>query len=54
LTRELARVVRGAADARDVLLRFESARSYEDVTVTDEMKQDLKVMLDALDAIHRP
>jgi hypothetical protein len=54
LTRELARVVRGAADARDVLLRFESARSYDDVTVTDEMKQDLRVMLDALDAINRP
>jgi hypothetical protein len=54
LTRELARVVRGAADARDVLLRFESARSYEDVTVTEQMKQDLRVMLDALDAINRP
>jgi hypothetical protein len=54
LTRELARAVRGAADARDVLLRFESARSYEDVTVTEEMKQDLRVMLDALDAINRP
>ena len=54
LTRELARVVRQAADARDALLRFESARSYEDVTITEDTKQDLRVLLDALDAIHRP
>lgn len=54
LTRELARVVRRAADGRDVLLRFESERSYEDVTVTEDMKQDLRGMLDALDAINRP
>jgi hypothetical protein len=54
LTRELARVVRRAADARDVLLRFESERSYEDVAVSEDMKQDLRVMLDALDAINRP
>jgi hypothetical protein len=54
LTRELARVVMRAAEARDALLRFESGAAYEDVVVTDDMKQDLRVMLDALDAIHRP
>lgn len=53
-TRALARVVARAIDARDTLLRFESAKGYEDVVVTDEMKQDLRVMLDALDAINRP
>lgn len=54
LTRELARVVRRAAEARDTRLRFEAPRHYEDVIVTDDMKQDLRVMLDALDAINRP
>lgn len=53
-TRALARVVVRAIDARDTLLRFESAKGYEDVVVTDEMKQDLRVMIDALDAINRP
>jgi hypothetical protein len=54
LTRSLARAVRRAADARDAVVRFEGARDYEDVVVTDEMKQDLRIMLDALDAINRP
>jgi hypothetical protein len=54
LSRELARVVKRAADARDALLRFEAERRYEDVVLTDDMKQDLRVMLDALDAINRP
>lgn len=54
LTRELARVVMRTAEARDALLRFEAGAAYEDVVLTDDMKQDLRVMLDALDAIHRP
>lgn len=54
LTRELARVVKRAIEARETLLRFEAANGYEDVVVTDEMKQELRVMLDALDAINRP
>ena len=53
-TRSLARVVKRAIDARDTLLRFESATGYEDVVVSDEMKQDLRVMIEALDAINRP
>jgi len=53
-TRALARVVRRAIEARDTLLRFESAKGYEDVVVTDELKQELRVMIDALDAINRP
>ena len=54
LTRELARVVMRTAEARDALLRFEAGTAYEDVVLTDDMKQALRVMLDALDAIHRP
>jgi hypothetical protein len=54
LTRELARVVMRTAEARDALLRFEAGAAYEDVVLTEDMKQDLRVMLDALDAIHRP
>jgi len=53
-TRALARVVRRAIEARDTLLRFESAKGYEDVAITDELKQELRVMIDALDAINRP
>lgn len=53
-TRALARVVARAIDAHDTLFRFEGANGYEDVVVTDEMKQDLRVMIDALDAINRP
>lgn len=54
LSRALARVVARAIDAHDTVLRFEGASGYEDVVVTDEMKQDLRVMIDALDAINRP
>jgi hypothetical protein len=54
LTRELARVVMRTVEARDALLRFEAGAAYEDVVLTDDMKQDLRAMLDALDAIQRP
>jgi hypothetical protein len=54
LSRSLVRAVRQALDARDTVLRFEAANDYQDVVVTDEMKHDLRVMLDALDAINRP
>jgi len=54
LSRALVRVVTRAIDAHDTVLRFEGANGYEDVVVTDEMKQDLRVMIDALDAINRP
>jgi hypothetical protein len=54
LTRELARVVKRTAEARDALLRFEAGRDYEDVVLTEDMRQDLRVMVDALDAINRP
>jgi hypothetical protein len=53
LTRSLARVVQQAITARDTVLRFEGARDYQDVVVTEEMKQDLRMLLDALDAINR-
>lgn len=54
VTRSLARVVQQAAAARDAVLRFEGARDYQDVVITDAMKQDLRVVLDALDAISCP
>jgi hypothetical protein len=54
LGRELARVVKRTAEARDALLRFEAGHDFEDVVLTEDMKQDLRVMLDALDAINRP
>jgi hypothetical protein len=53
LGRELVRVVQQAIAARDAVLRFEGARGYQDVIVTDEMKHDLRVLLDALEAINR-
>ncbi len=54
LSRALLRVVARAIDAHETIVRFEGAAGYEDVVVTGEMKQDLRVMLDALDAIQRP
>jgi hypothetical protein len=54
LSRELARVVKRAAESRDALLRFEAGGDYEDVVLTEDMRQDLRVMIDALDAINRP
>lgn len=54
LTRSLLRVVQQAIAAQDTVLRFEGAHGYEDVVVGDDMKQDLRAMLDALDAIGRP
>ena len=54
VTRSLVRVVRRALEAHDTLLRFESARGYEDVAIGDDHKQELRALLDALDAINRP
>jgi hypothetical protein len=53
-TRELARQLRRALDARDTWLRFESAASYDDSAVGEDVKQDLRAMLDALEALSRP
>ncbi len=49
-TRTLARVVRRTIEARDALLRFEGPTRYEDVALADDLKQELQVMLDALEA----
>lgn len=54
MSRSLVRTIEEALAARVTVLRFEGARTYEDVIVTDDMKQDLRAMLDALDAINRP
>lgn len=53
-TRTIAGVVRRVIESRDALLRFESATGYEDVAISDELKQDLRTMLDALDALSSP
>jgi hypothetical protein len=50
-TRTIAGVVRRVIDARDALLRFEGAAGYEDVAISDELKQELRTMLDALDTL---
>lgn len=50
-TRTVAGVARRVIEARDTLLRFERATGYEDVAIGDELKQELRTMLDALDGL---
>lgn len=44
----LARVVRRMLDEPDASIRFETASGYDEVILTDETKQDIRVLLDAL------
>lgn len=44
----LARVVRRMLDEPDASIRFETATGYDEVIVTEQTKQDIRVMLDAL------
>jgi hypothetical protein len=53
-TRALQGIVRKIIESRDVIIRFEGPKSHADLIVTDEMKHDLKLMLDALAAIKIP
>ena len=53
-TRTLQGIVRKMVDAKEVIVRFEGAKTHADLIVTDEMKQDLRLMLDALAAIKIP
>jgi hypothetical protein len=53
-TRSMQIIVRKMIDAKDVIVRFEGPRSHADLVVTDEMKHDLKLMMDALTAIRIP
>jgi hypothetical protein len=53
-TRTLQGIVRKMIESRDVIIRFEGPKTHADLIVTDEMKHDLKLMLDALAAIKIP
>ena len=41
-------------ESKDVIVRFENPHSHADLVVTDEMKHDLKLMMEALAAIKIP
>jgi hypothetical protein len=53
-TKSLQPIVRKIIESKDVIVRFEGRQSHADLVVTDEMKQDLKLMMDALAAIKLP
>jgi hypothetical protein len=53
-TKNMQGIVRKMIEAKDVIVRFEGPRSHADLVVTDEMKHDLKLMMDALAAIRIP
>jgi len=50
-TRALARVIRTVLDADEAILRFESGAGSEDVVITEDMKQDLRVLAEISDAL---
>jgi hypothetical protein len=50
-TRALASVIRTVLDADEPILRFESAAGSEDVVITEDMKQDLRVLAELSDAL---
>jgi hypothetical protein len=51
-TRALARVIRTAIDADEAILRFESSAGSEDIVITEDMKQDLRVLSELADALN--
>ncbi|HEY0987299.1 MAG TPA: hypothetical protein VGD80_09625 [Kofleriaceae bacterium] len=53
-TRNMQGIVRKMIESKDVIVRFEGPRSHADLVVTDEMKHDLKLMMEALAAIKIP
>ena len=53
-TRNMQTIVRKIIESKDVIVRFEGPRSHADLVVTEEMKHDLKLMMDALAAIRIP
>lgn len=53
-TRPLQGILRKIIDAKEVIVRFEGPKTHADLIVTDEMKQDLRLMMDALAAIKIP
>jgi hypothetical protein len=53
-TKILQPVIRHLIDSRDVTVRFEGRGGHADLAVTDDMKHDLKLMMDALTALNLP
>lgn len=51
-TRGLAGVIRIVLDADEPILRFESAAGSEDIVITLDMKQDLRVLAELSDALN--
>ncbi len=49
--RTIRRALRDAVDARDAVVHFEGRDAPDDLPITDDMKRDLRLMLDALDAL---
>lgn len=50
-TRALAHVIRVVLDADESILRYESASGSEDVVISEDMKQDLRVLAELGDAL---
>jgi hypothetical protein len=53
-SRALEPIVRRIVDSKEAIIRFEGRQSHGDLVVTDEMKQDLRLMMDALATIKIP
>jgi len=51
-TRALSRVIRTVLDSDEAILRFESSAGSEDVVITEDMKQDLRVLSELSDALN--
>lgn len=54
LTTALVRELRRALDAHETTLRVEGARGYDDIVVGEELRLELRAMLETLDAISCP
>ena len=50
-TDTLGRVVRDMVDGREASVRFEGRGQYDDIILGDELRSDLRVMLDVADAL---
>jgi hypothetical protein len=51
-TRALTRVIRTVLESDEAILRFESAAGSEDVVITEDMKQDLRVLAELGDVLN--
>ncbi|HEY5933121.1 MAG TPA: hypothetical protein VIU61_00720 [Kofleriaceae bacterium] len=53
-TDSLGRIVREMIEGHEASVRFEGAAQYEDIPVGDELRNDLRVMLDVVEALRDP